>query len=97
MAALDVLDVERIIRKAGAERVSEGAGQKLAEVLEEKAQEIAERAVRLARYAHKRTLTRADIEIALMYEGGSLLDEDPQAALAEKKADAKRRPVPLAI
>lgn len=96
MAALDVLDVERIIRKAGAERVSEGAGQKLAEVLEEKALEIAARAVRLAKYANKRTLTRSDIEIALMYESGEMGAASPHAAF-EKKAVGKRRPVPLAI
>ena len=68
MAVLDVLDVERLIRKAGADRVSEEAGYALSEVLEEKAIAIAERALRIAKYAHKRTVTRKDIELAMLYE-----------------------------
>ncbi|VVC03710.1 Archaeal histone A [Candidatus Burarchaeum australiense] len=96
MTALDVLDVERIIRKAGADRVSEGAGRMLAEVLEEKATEIAERAVRLAKYANKKTLTRAEIEIALMYERDAVGEEVVASGIG-RKSDVKRKPVPLAI
>ena len=93
MAELDVLDVERIIRKAGASRVSEGAGQKLAQALEEKALEIAERAVRLAKYSNRKTITKAEIELALMYEHTNGVRKP--AAAAERKP--KPAPLPLAI
>jgi len=94
MAVLDVLDVERLIRKAGADRVSEEAGYALSEVLEEKAIAIAERALRIAKYAHKRTVTRKDIELALMYE-----NEDGRGATAIPSilSSPKPKPAPLAI
>jgi histone H3/H4 len=109
MTVLDVLDVEKIIRKAGAERVSEEAGFKLSEVLEEKALAIAERAIRIARYAHKRTITRKDIELALMYENDAGNGPMPPAsAIApefenskpermEKRASKASRPKPLPL
>lgn len=89
MTVLDVLDVEKLIRKAGAERVSEEAGFKLSEVLEERAIAIAERAIRIARYAHKRTITRKDIELAMMYETEGNNQMPPAASLAPEFEDAK--------
>jgi len=94
MAVLDVLDVERLIRKAGADRVSEEAGYALSEVLEEKALEIAERALRIAKYAKKRTITGEDIELAMMYETGGRRKALRTPSIL---ASPKPKPAPLAI
>lgn len=69
VAVLHRLDVERLIRKAGAQRVSEDAGEKLAEFLEDKAIEIIEKAITIARHARGRKakklkLTAEDIFLA---------------------------------
>lgn len=56
--------IERIIRKAGAERVSEGAVDELREAVEEAGAEIATEASRLAEHAQRNTITRDDIEMA---------------------------------
>lgn len=69
LAVLHKLDVERFLRKAGAERVSEDAGTKLTELLEDKAVEIIERALIIARHARgkkmkKIRLTADDIRLA---------------------------------
>ncbi len=69
MAVLHRLDVERFIRKAGAQRVSEDAGEKLTELLEDKAVAIIEKAIIIARHARGRKtkkirLTAEDIRLA---------------------------------
>lgn len=56
--------VERIIRKAGAERVSESAVEELKQALEEAAEEISQDASKMADHANRNTVTREDIEIA---------------------------------
>ena len=74
MAVLHKLDVERIIRRAGARRVSEEAGEKLVEILEEKAEEIIVKAKLIAihargkkcrRHGKKPYVTGADIQLAV--------------------------------
>ncbi|MCW7071977.1 MAG: histone family protein [Candidatus Methanospirareceae archaeon] len=61
MAELPIAPVTRIVRNAGAERVSEDASQALVEVLEEYGEEVAERAVALAKHAGRKTVKREDI------------------------------------
>ncbi len=56
--------VERLMKKAGAARVSPKAVRALADTLEEIAEDIAVRSVRYANYAKRKTITRADIELA---------------------------------
>jgi DNA-binding protein len=56
--------MEKLLKKAGAERVSEDAKAKLIEVLEEIAEEIGEKAVRLARHAGRKTVKSADVREA---------------------------------
>ncbi len=56
--------VERLVRKAGAERVSEDAAEALADVLEEVAIDVSQKAVQLAKHAGRKTVTSEDIKLA---------------------------------
>lgn len=62
---LPLAPVERIIRKAGAERVSEDAGIELAKVLEEYGIEISREAMTLAKHAKRTTVKEEDIRLAV--------------------------------
>lgn len=68
MAELPVSPVDRIIRKAGAERVSGEAAELLADVLEEEGKEVATRANELAEHAGRKTVKREDIRMAVKEE-----------------------------
>ena len=65
MAELPIAVITRMIRNAGAERVSEDAGVALREVLEDKAEEIATKAINLSKHAKRSTVKREDIETAV--------------------------------
>lgn len=56
--------IERIIRKAGADRVSEEAVLELKDAVEEAGSEIAVEALRLADHAERNTVKKEDIEMA---------------------------------
>jgi len=64
MVELPVAAIDRVIRKSGAKRVSEGAAAALAEVLEERALAIAAEAAKLAEHAGRRTVRDVDIRLA---------------------------------
>ena len=65
MSELPIAAVDRIIRKAGAGRVSEEAASELAQVLEEKGIEIAQQAAQLAAHANRKTVVASDIRLAV--------------------------------
>lgn len=61
---LPLAPIERMMKKAGAERVSKEAVRELAVVLQEKADLLSSRAVKLAKHAGRVTVTSDDIKMA---------------------------------
>lgn len=55
---------ERILKKAGAKRVSKGAMEEFANVMEEKIFEIAREAALLAKHAGRKTIFDSDVRLA---------------------------------
>ncbi len=62
---LPIAAVDRLIRRAGAERVSEDAAAALGEVLEERGIEISKSSMEFAKHANRKTVTAADVRLAV--------------------------------
>jgi histone H3/H4 len=56
--------IHRIIKKYGAERVSDSAAEELRNILEALGENIAKQAVQLAHHAHRKTIKSEDITLA---------------------------------
>jgi len=62
---LPLAPVERIIRKAGAERVGADASAELAKVLEDYGIEVSREAITLSKHAKRTTVKEEDIRLAV--------------------------------
>ena len=57
--------MEKIMRQAGADRVSDDAKSSLKSIIEEKAEEISKRAIKFAIHAGRKTIKAEDIKLAV--------------------------------
>ena len=64
ITAIPKATAARIIMKAGAKRVSAGAADEFVDVLEDLAENIAKRAVEIAKHTKRKTVHEGDIKIA---------------------------------
>jgi histone H3/H4 len=64
MAELPRAAIERLIRNAGAPRVSVSACDAMIEVLENVASEVSNQAIMLAKHAGRKTVTGEDVKLA---------------------------------
>jgi len=65
MAELALAAMGRLLKKAGAHRVSDEAKVALMDVLEEYAERIGMRAVKLAKHGKRRTIKAEDIKLSI--------------------------------
>ncbi len=61
---LPLAAMEKLLKKSGAPRVSEEAKNTLREILEDKAHEIGEKAVKFSVHSGRKTVKAADIKLA---------------------------------
>ena len=61
---LSLSGMDKIMRKSGAPRVSDSAKDVLAEILEEKGEELAREAIRFSQHAGRKTVLAEDIKLA---------------------------------
>lgn len=62
--AITRLTAKRILKETGAGRVSRAAAEELAELINKYAYSIAKKAVNLAAHAKRKTIKKADVDLA---------------------------------
>ncbi len=61
---LSRLAMEKILKKAGAKRVSDKAADAMREIIEAEALKLAEKAVKLSEHSGRKTVTAEDVKLA---------------------------------
>ncbi|RAP51754.1 MAG: histone [Methanosphaera sp. rholeuAM270] len=64
MSELPIAPIKRILKNAGAARISDDAAVALAEVLEEFGEDLAMQATKLAKHAGRKTIKAEDVALA---------------------------------
>ena len=62
---LPLAAMEKLLKKAGAPRVSDSAKKALAEILEDYSMALSEKAIKIAYHAKRKTIKDGDIKLAL--------------------------------
>jgi histone H3/H4 len=62
--SISKLTAKKILKSAGADRISDDASMELAEFLNKYAYSIAKKAVALSKHASRKTVKKSDIELA---------------------------------
>ena len=65
MAELPIAPVKRLIKNAGAARISDDAAMALAEAMEEYAEDVSLQAVKVAKHAGRKTVTADYIKLVI--------------------------------
>ena len=65
MNSLPVAPIDRLMRKSGAERVSDDAAREMSSYLAEVLADVTKQAAKLAQHAGRKTVTREDVRLAV--------------------------------